>query len=349
MELPVGRKRGFPTISLSASRSSYACGLSRGEDPTMSPPRWYLLDYVPRARKGRPLGQSIRKILMSSAVASWVRYSSEFALVMATLDWSLNSGSKDAAIKRRRITLWLRSAMPRLRLQKCRDERDHPEAEQATDTCIFLGRSDSFWIGGHGIISQTKVAAPMGAAGRAAERLMSRTVIWLVAAGAGRSGRGARRGVAWQTERAGRTEPRCQAGRFDRDGREGCLASIAAVVRCAATWSAAADDTAGRADADVRRGAHRARRAGRHRRARPARRQGRAARRRKGDCPDPCRSKWRVGGDGAGTAAQRGPARTARAATRRGPCAGHLGPGRGGGGAEAARRRRSTRGVRRWS
>ena len=42
---------------------------------------------------------------------------------------------------------------------------------------------------------------------------------------------------------------------------------------------------------------------------------------------------------------ERGPARTARAATCRGPCAGHLGPGRGGGGAEAARRRRSTQGV----
>ena len=221
-----------------------------------------------------------------------------------------------------------------------------PRGRTGNGHCIFCGRSNSFWTAGTWY-HFADVGRGANGGGRSRRREADVTHGYLAGRSRrGRSGRGARRGVAWQTERAGRTEPRCHAGRFDRDGREGCLASIAAVVRCAATWSAATwSDTAGRADADVRRGAHRARRAGRHRRARPARRQGRAARRRKGDCPDPCRSKWRVGGDGAGAAAQRGPARTARTATHRGPCAGHLGPGRGGGGAEAARRRRSTRGV----
>src|SRR5207302_1808148 len=37
---------------------------------------------------------------------------------------------------------------------------------------------------GHAIISQRKVATPMGTGGRAVGRLMSRTVIWLVVAGA---------------------------------------------------------------------------------------------------------------------------------------------------------------------
>ncbi len=63
----------------------------------------------------------------------------------------------------------------------------------------------------HGIISQRKVATPMGAGSRTVGRVMSRTVIWLVAGGRDRD-----RGRAWAwrgraDERAGRPRPGDQA------------------------------------------------------------------------------------------------------------------------------------------
>src|SRR4029434_7424182 len=50
--------------------------------------------------------------------------------------------------------------------------------------------------GQHGIISQRKVATPMGAGSRTVGRVMSRTVIWLVVGGAIVIAAGL--GVAWQ-------------------------------------------------------------------------------------------------------------------------------------------------------
>ena len=82
MDLTVGRTRGLPTISLSASRSSYACGLSGGEDPTKSPSRGSCWT-TSRARKGCLAGQSFKKMLMSSAVAVASASSASSACVSA--------------------------------------------------------------------------------------------------------------------------------------------------------------------------------------------------------------------------------------------------------------------------
>src|SRR5262245_25489464 len=77
-------------------------------------------------------------------------------------------------------------------------------AETDTDTALLQAIRCLSGPGRHGIILATQVATPMGAGGRTAGRLMSRTVIWLV--GAGAIVIAAALGVAWYgklTDQAG--------------------------------------------------------------------------------------------------------------------------------------------------
>ena len=148
---------------------------------------------------------------------------------------------------------------------------------------------------------------------------MSRTVLWLMAAGAVVIA--AAVGGVWHGKLSELTT-------LGQAAKPTAAASSAPVPSPAGLGSGAADRSARGGGPQLRRCQDRAGRRRRDRRARPAGRQDRPARWRQGDCPGPRRCKRRMGHHRTGSAAQRGPARIARDPARRRPCASDLRPGR---------------------